>query len=95
MSILVNNAGVMTARPFLRLKPEEVRRDFEINVFSQYYMLFEFLPSMYERDHGHVLAMSSAAGTTGAPYNTIYCGTKFANRGLMDSLFLEQRQVMI
>ncbi len=94
VSILVNNAGVMTARPFLRLKPEEVQRDFAINVFSQYWTVMEFLPEMRRRNRGHILAMSSSAGTSGAPYNAIYCATKFANKGMMESLFLEQRHEM-
>ncbi len=88
----MNNAGVLTGRPILRLKPEEIRRDFAINVFSQYWTILEFLPDMHRADHGHILSMSSTAATAGVPYNSIYCATKFANKGMMESLYLEQRQ---
>jgi len=40
-----------------------------------------FLPSMVEKNHGHVVAISSVAGFFGAPYGTLYCPSKFAIRG--------------
>jgi len=36
---------------------------------------------MVEKNHGHVVAISSIAGYFGAPYGTLYCPSKFAVRG--------------
>jgi len=36
---------------------------------------------MVEKNHGHVVAISSVAGYFGAPYGTLYCPSKFAIRG--------------
>lgn len=49
-------------------------------------MLQAFLPSMKERNHGHIVAMSSMAGLIGFKNLVPYCGTKFAVRGVMEAL---------
>ena len=45
-------------------------------------MLQAFLPSMIEKNHGHVVALSSMAGIVGLPNLVPYCATKFAVRGI-------------
>ena len=92
VTMLFNNAGIMPARPFLKFKPEEVEKIFNVNVFSQYWMLQEFLPDFLAADYGHIVSMSSMAGVTGTPYLVPYCSSKFAVKGLMDALFMELRQ---
>lgn len=44
-------------------------------------MLEAFLPSMIEKNHGHIIALSSLAGLAGIPYLVPYSATKFAVRG--------------
>lgn len=44
-------------------------------------MLQAFLPSMIEKNHGHVVALSSLAGISGLPNLVPYCASKFAVRG--------------
>ena len=66
---------------------------FRVNVYSQFWTLFEFLPEFLEANYGHVVAMSSTAGVTGTPNLTAYCATKYAIKGLMDALYLEHRSV--
>jgi all-trans-retinol dehydrogenase (NAD+) len=86
ITILINNAGIMPAKKFLKLKPEDVEKIFKVNVFSQYWTLNEFLPEFLESDRGHVVSMCSVAGITGTPNLSCYCSSKFAVRGLMDAL---------
>ena len=73
ITILINNAGIMPAKPLLKFTPSEIERIFQVNVFSQFWMLFEFLPDLLTLDHGHVVSMCSVAGITGKRINYIYC----------------------
>jgi len=92
VAILVNNAGIMPAKPCLDFSPEEIERLFAVNVFSQYWTLREFLPDMLAANNGHVLSMCSIAGLTGAAFLAPYSSTKFAVKGLMETLGLDLRQ---
>ncbi|KAL0109613.1 hypothetical protein PUN28_014574 [Cardiocondyla obscurior] len=91
VSILVNNAGIMPCHAFLDHTPDEIRRIFDINVLAHFWMLQTFLPSMIEKNHGHVVALSSLAGIGGLPNLVPYCASKFAVRGLMESISEELR----
>jgi all-trans-retinol dehydrogenase (NAD+) len=55
-------------------------------------LLQAFLPTMMERNHGHIVAMSSMAGVLGLRNLVPYCATKFAVRGLMEALHEELRE---
>lgn len=46
---------------------------------------------MVEKNVGHIVAMSSIAGLCGLPNLVPYCGSKFAVRGMMESLSEELR----
>lgn len=45
-----------------------------------------FLPAMKKNNHGHIVALSSIAGVAGIPNLVPYCASKFAVRGLMETL---------
>lgn len=47
---------------------------------------------MMEKNHGHIVAMSSMAGIVGLRNLVPYCATKFAVRGLMEALHEELRE---
>ncbi|XP_011692672.1 PREDICTED: short-chain dehydrogenase/reductase family 16C member 6-like isoform X3 [Wasmannia auropunctata] len=91
VTILVNNAGIMPCHAFLDHTVDEIRRIFDINVLAHFWMLQAFLPSMIEKNHGHVVALSSLAGIGGLPNLVPYCASKFAVRGLMESISEELR----
>ena len=91
VTLLINNAGIMPCKPFLSFTSQEVEQQFSVNVLSHFWTVKQFLPRMIELEQGHIVAMSSVAGVNGAPNLTPYCSTKFAVKGLMDSLFLELR----
>ena len=83
VTILVNNAGIMPCKPFLSFSDQELEKQFSVNVFSH---LWTIRPRPWSHSR-----QSSVAGLNGAPNLTPYCSTKFAVRGLMDSLFHELR----
>jgi len=91
VTILVNNAGIMPCHAFLDHTADEIRRIFDINVLAHFWMLQAFLPSMIEKNHGHIVALSSLAGIGGIPNLVPYCASKFAVRGLMESISEELR----
>jgi len=50
-------------------------------------MLQAFLPSMIEKNHGHIVALSSIAGLIGIPYLAPYSATKHAVKGKFNLIF--------
>lgn len=91
ISILVNNAGIMPQHEVLKHNEAEIRKMYEINVFSHYWMFEAFLPKMMEKNEGHIVATSSIAGLVGLNNLVPYCGSKFAVRGSMEALSEELR----
>ncbi|XP_032678938.1 short-chain dehydrogenase/reductase family 16C member 6-like isoform X2 [Odontomachus brunneus] len=91
VTILVNNAGIMPCHAFLDHTTDEIMRIFDINVLAHFWMLQAFLPSMIEKNHGHIVALSSLAGLSGIPNLVPYCASKFAVRGLMEAMSEELR----
>jgi all-trans-retinol dehydrogenase (NAD+) len=89
IDVLVNNAGVVSGRPLTDLSEEDVERTFRVNTLAHFWTLQEFLPAMIERDSGHVVTVSSAAGLLGTPRLTDYAASKHAVVGLAESLRLE------
>jgi len=91
VTLLFNNAGIMPCKPLLQHSEKEIEKVFSVNVFSQFWTIYEFLPRMLTLNMGHIVSMSSMAGITGTPNLVPYCASKFALKGLMDALYLELR----
>ena len=87
--ILVNNAGYVMKGDFLSQNDEIWERTISVNFTSMIYTIRAFLPSMYERNSGHIINISSAAGTLGVPGLAVYAATKWAVWGLTESLRFE------
>jgi meso-butanediol dehydrogenase/(S,S)-butanediol dehydrogenase/diacetyl reductase len=62
IDILVNNAMSCSEAPFLKLTPDEVKRDFEVTVMGPFFASQEVIPGMIERGKGVILNMSSVNG---------------------------------
>jgi NADP-dependent 3-hydroxy acid dehydrogenase YdfG len=89
--ILVNNAGLGHEAPLLSTAPEQWHEMFDTNVHGLYYSTREVLGKMKEQGRGHIVNISSVAGTTGIPGMTAYCATKYAVRGFSQALLKEVR----
>jgi len=92
VTLLFNNAGIMPCKSILDYTGKEIEKIFAVNVYSQYWTVMEFLPTMISLNKGHIVALSSIAGITGTPNLVPYCSSKFAVKGFMDALFLEIRE---
>lgn len=91
--VVVNNAGVVSGARLLDLTDEEIRRTFEVNVLSLYWVTKAFLPAMVARNRGHIVTMASAAGLVGVSRQTDYSASKHAAVGFDESLRVELRRV--
>lgn len=89
VDILINNAGYVKGGTILDHPDEVWERTIAVNLTSYLYTIRAFLPSMYERNNGHIVNISSAAGTLGVGGLTVYAATKWAVWGLTESLRFE------
>ncbi|KAA0178117.1 hypothetical protein FNF27_00665 [Cafeteria roenbergensis] len=93
ITILVNNAGVVSGKPLLETSDRAIKRTFDVNVIAHYWTLKECLPSMVRNNHGHVVTVASAAGWVGIPRQCDYSASKWAANGLAEALRMELRHM--
>lgn len=87
--ILVNNAGVSVTVPFADMSLEDFEWIVGINFWGVVYGCKLFLPQLLEAGEGHIVNVSSVFGIIGLPTQSAYASTKFAVRGLSESLRAE------
>ena len=85
LDVVVNNAGVSYSGPLEAFTLEQVRQQFETNVFSVLRVNRAALPQMRKQGSGLLLQIGSIAGRLGMPYLGLYGATKFALDGLTES----------
>ena len=91
VDILVNNAGIGRFGSAATMETSTFTSVIDINVRGVLLMTKAVLPRMIERRSGTIITISSLAGKAGFQGGAAYCASKFAVRGLMNSLFLEVR----
>lgn len=84
--VLVTSAGVTFPGYFEQLDTSVFRQMMEIDYFGTLYPIQAVVPSMMARRAGSIVAISSTAGLVGVFGYTAYAASKFAVRGLLDSL---------
>lgn len=82
IDVLVNNAGYGLLGSFEDVTDEQIRNQFETNVFGLMNTTRAVLPVLRKQKSGHIINMSSAAGVTTFPGFSVYCASKFAVEGL-------------
>jgi NADP-dependent 3-hydroxy acid dehydrogenase YdfG len=86
VDILVNNVGIGYYKPFAESTLQEYEEMVRSNVRSTYLFTRAVVPLMIERRYGQIITVSSGSGKAGYAGEAIYCGTKFAEMGLMEAL---------
>jgi NAD(P)-dependent dehydrogenase (short-subunit alcohol dehydrogenase family) len=89
IDVLVNNAGYGHEGTLEESPLEEMRRQFDVNVFGAVAMIKAVLPSMRERRSGHIINITSMGGFITMPGIAYYCGSKFALEGISETLAKE------
>jgi all-trans-retinol dehydrogenase (NAD+) len=92
VSILINNAGFMAVKSLLDHTETDVRRTFDVNIIAHFWTIQAFLPRMIERNEGHIVGISSLSGIFGVHNMSCYSSSKFAVRGLHESISEELRR---
>jgi short-subunit dehydrogenase len=86
IDVLANIAGWGKYDWIEEFTPDELRRQYEVNVVAMAELIRQVVPAMRRQRSGHILNMSSYASRIGIPPLTIYASTKYAVEGLSDGL---------
>jgi NAD(P)-dependent dehydrogenase (short-subunit alcohol dehydrogenase family) len=89
IDILVNNAGYGLNGAFEDLALDEIKTQYETNVFGLIRTTQAVLPIMRRQKSGTIVNISSGAGRFGFPSGSAYVSTKFAVEGLSESMSYE------
>jgi NAD(P)-dependent dehydrogenase (short-subunit alcohol dehydrogenase family) len=92
VDVLVNNAGYGLFATVEEAPLEEVRQQFETNVFGQIAVLQAVLPYMRQRRRGRILNITSMGGLVAFPLVGIYNASKFAMEAVTEALAQEVRE---
>ncbi|XP_022103395.1 3-ketodihydrosphingosine reductase-like [Acanthaster planci] len=87
--ILVNSAGMSRAVSFEDTNINDFKRVMDANFLGSVYPTRAVLPYMKERRRGRIVFISSQAGQLGVYGYTAYGSSKFAVRGLAETLQME------
>ncbi len=89
VGVLINNAGYGSEGPVEEVPMDEVRRQFDTNVFGLLRLTQLCLPAMRRQRWGKVVNLSSMGGRLTFPGGGVYHATKYAVEALSDALRFE------
>ncbi|WP_404339684.1 oxidoreductase [Pseudoalteromonas mariniglutinosa] len=89
VDVLINNAGYGHEGIMEESSMEEIRHQFDVNVFGCIAMIKAVVPFMRQRRQGRILNITSMGGYITMPGISDYCGSKFAMVGISESLSKE------
>jgi len=89
IEVLVNNAGIYLARPFLDYFFEEFQRIQEVNLYGVFHLMQAVLPQMIERGYGKIVNVASTAGKWASRNQSAYNVSKHGVVGLTRCVALE------
>lgn len=89
IDVLVNNAGFGLLSAVEEASADEVKKNYEANVFGLLSVIRAVLPSMRAQRSGHIINLSSVGGLTGITGWGLYGSTKFAVEGITEALAIE------
>lgn len=92
IDVLVNNAGYALVGALEDLSIDEIKNQYETNVFGLMRVTQVVLPIMRGQESGIIGNVSSGAGLFGYPGGSAYVSTKFAVEGLGESISYELDQ---
>lgn len=86
VDVLVNNAGYGHEGLFEESSLEQMRQQFEVNVFGAVAVMQALVPHFRQQRGGHILNVTSMGGTITMPGVGYYCASKFALEGITATL---------
>ena len=92
IDILINNAGVGITGPMEEVPIDEMKKNFDTNLFGPIQMINAILPSMRLNKKGMVINITSIAGYFGLPFRGVYSGSKGSLELITESYRMELKQ---
>jgi NADP-dependent 3-hydroxy acid dehydrogenase YdfG len=92
IDILINNAGLQPLSFFKNLKVEEWDKMIDVNIRGVFYCTAAVIPTMMNKNSGHIVNISSMAGRLVYPSGSVYCATKHAVTAFSEGLRQEFSQ---
>lgn len=92
IDILINNAGLQPLSFFKNLKIEEWDKMIDVNIRGVLYCTAAVIPTMMNKNSGHIVNISSMAGRVVYPSGSVYCATKHAVTAFSEGLRQEFSQ---
>jgi len=89
LDVLINNAGFGIGGAVLDRTDDEVRRQYETNVFGTLAVTRAFVNPMITRGSGRILNVTSIGGRMTFPFLGVYNSTKYALESLSDAMRME------
>jgi NAD(P)-dependent dehydrogenase (short-subunit alcohol dehydrogenase family)/acyl dehydratase len=89
VDILINNAGILRDKSFLKMEPENWRIVLDVHLNGAYHVSRPAFAVMKGKGYGRILMTTSAAGLYGNFGQTNYSAAKMGLVGLMNTLKLE------
>ncbi len=86
IDVLINNAGYGHEGLVEESTLDDLRKQFEVNVFGAVAVIKAVLPYMRKRRAGHIISITSMGGIITMPGIAYYHGSKFALEGISESL---------
>ena len=83
---LYNHAGIALGGSIIEADMDEVRENFEVNVFSSFRLLQLVLRQMVDKDSGRIVVMSSLASSFSIPFAGVYSDTKASITSIVKAL---------
>jgi len=89
LDVLINNAGAGITGPIEETPDEEIKRNFETNLFGPINVIKAVLPQMRQQNSGLIINITSIAGYMGLPYRGIYSESKGALELITEAFRME------
>jgi NAD(P)-dependent dehydrogenase (short-subunit alcohol dehydrogenase family) len=89
IDVVINNAGVGITGPIEEIPIEEIKNNFDTNLFGPIEVMKAVLPQMRVQNSGLVINITSIAGYMGLPYRGIYSASKGALELITEAMRME------
>jgi short-subunit dehydrogenase len=89
IDVLVNNAGFDLTGPLEETSMDEIKVQFETNLFGAIRTMQAVIPTMRKQRSGKIVNITSVGGKLAIPFHSGYHGTKFALEGISESIQYE------
>ena len=82
VDVLINNAGYAYRAEIGQLDLDQMRKEFDVNVFGLVDLTNRVVPMMKQQKWGDIVNVASTSGMKGSAGGTAYSGSKWALRGI-------------